>query len=451
MLRHPNIVKYLYSEEQQNLNINHSKCLLITESIRPLNSVIGSLSKDQIICGIFGITNALSFLHDKAFLSHNNISASCIYLNTKQVWKINDFELAMYFKDLNRENLKSIYEYKNKSAITPEEELEIMLNNNENLKSTLTRSKYYLDVIYKESPHSLDAYAWAMLVFQLLTRKDTKKSENNQSNGGSGSGSANPSSKMFYSFEHKESSASTANIMNDQEDDDKYCMEELEKFLNKDPMQRPTLIYALNLNLFDVYTSNGNMNTSNSIANSLNSSVHEFVENSSSVNPENDTFDPLKIDDLTQLEYNWPKLMAYLKNATQNNANILLNERLIDFLLSTFMFFSDKARRFIFPSIFIPKENRFSVNNNNNNNTRINLNYLKTFFLANENDLKDENMVLEPFISVDKYKAFVLPKILNLFSMRSSQIRIVLLEYFPFYITLVNDFDTLKYEILSEV
>ena len=58
---------------------------------------------------------------------------------------------------------------------------------------------------------------------------------------------------------------------------------------------------------------------------------------------------------------------------------------------------------------------------------------------------------LEPFMDLDKYKAFVLPRIINLFSMHSTQIRLVLLEYFPFYITLVNDSDTLRYEILPEV
>jgi hypothetical protein len=58
---------------------------------------------------------------------------------------------------------------------------------------------------------------------------------------------------------------------------------------------------------------------------------------------------------------------------------------------------------------------------------------------------------LEPFIDLDKYKAFVLPRILNLFSMHIAPVRLVLLEYFPFYIYLINDTDTLKYELLPEL
>ena len=66
-IRHPNIVKYFYSEENSpaNVNVNHVKCLLITESIRPLSNLINELNKEEIIRGLFSITTAISFLHDK--------------------------------------------------------------------------------------------------------------------------------------------------------------------------------------------------------------------------------------------------------------------------------------------------------------------------------------------------------------------------------------------------
>lgn len=64
-LRHPNIVKYFYAEECQLTNAMHGKCILITESVRPLNVVIEELSKEQIIRGIFGFTNAICFLHNR--------------------------------------------------------------------------------------------------------------------------------------------------------------------------------------------------------------------------------------------------------------------------------------------------------------------------------------------------------------------------------------------------
>ncbi len=129
-LRHPNIVKYFYSEEpppsqQQthNLHVQASlKCLLITEFIRPISSLIDNLNSEQVMHGIYGITNAIHFLHEKCSLSHNNLSENCIYLNCRQVWKLNDFELALPFDKLNRQALKNIYELKQKNAITPEEE-----------------------------------------------------------------------------------------------------------------------------------------------------------------------------------------------------------------------------------------------------------------------------------------------------------------------------------------
>ena len=466
VLRHPNIVKYLYSEEPQNMNHGHFKCLLITESIRPLNSIINVLSKEQILSGVFGITSGFAFLHEKAFISHNNINESCIYLNTKQVWKINDFELALNFADLNRENLKSIYEFKSKSAITPEEELEVLMDSG----NTIKNSKFDMDLIYKQHPHSIDSYAWAMLVFNLLTTA-SKETNTSNKNGALQSQSAThgKQNSLFYSLEHKESTNSIANIIENEENEDKYCLDELEKFLNKDPAQRPTLNYALNLSLFDLYN--------NSSSNSMNSSYNEYVQNEEN----SSQFDLFKIDDLNKLEENWPKLLAYLRVVTQNESGSLsfspkqmshsssngqlkkssrdsvLNERLIDFLLSPFMFFSGKVRKYIFPSVFIPRE---ELHNRNN------YDYLKLFVLSNTKQVKqqaasnqkedtDENDVdssmLEPFIKLDKYKALVLPRIINLFSMHSTQIRLALLEYFPFYITLVNDLDTLKYEILPEL
>jgi hypothetical protein len=68
-LRHPNIVKYFYSEEPQALSTHtNTKLLLITEGVRPLvgvGAVLDELSKEQIISGLYGITNAVLFLHER--------------------------------------------------------------------------------------------------------------------------------------------------------------------------------------------------------------------------------------------------------------------------------------------------------------------------------------------------------------------------------------------------
>jgi hypothetical protein len=426
----------------------------------------------------------------KAFISHNNINTSCIYLNTKQVWKLNDFELALNFADLNRENLRAIYEFKNKNAVTPEEELSIIRFSSTNGLSGggggSSANKYDLDVVYKEHPHAIDSYAWAMLVFNLITAPvDTATAGTGVTNDGK-------NNTIFYHMQHKQSSLSITSIIDNEEHEDKYCLEELEKFLNKDPALRPTFSYALNMNLFDLYN--------NSTANSMNSSFNEYLNCNETttaaaiaeavapgtvqnINGTTAHFDPFKIDNLDALEANWSKLVNYLMNLTQSESTSsssstatspaktaaapgllsqkktrehLLNEKLVDLLLSPFMFFSEKVTKNIFPSVFIPK-GELRINNKRS------FDYLKNFMLSNGSDAvaatataaANENTNghrhLEPFMDLSKYKVFVLPRILNLFSMHSTQIRLVLLEYFPFYITLVNDLDTLKYEILPEV
>ena len=160
-------MKYFYSEEpaisqhhgQNNHNVPHpnTKCLLITEFIRPITILIENLSTEQVMHGIYGITTAIQFLHEKAQMSHNNISESSIYVNCKQVWKLNDFELALSFGNLNKENLKEIYSFENKNAITPEEEI--------NYKNP---NKLDLNRVFQQVPHSIDAYGWAITILNLL-------------------------------------------------------------------------------------------------------------------------------------------------------------------------------------------------------------------------------------------------------------------------------------------
>ena len=63
----------------------------------------------------------------------------------------------------------------------------------------------------------------------------------------------------------------------------------------------------------------------------------------------------------------------------------------------------------------------------------------------------NESTRLRPFIDAHKYKAFVLPRILHLFTMHITPIRIMLLQYFPFYIDLIDDKYMLEHELLPEV
>ncbi|CAF1012299.1 unnamed protein product [Brachionus calyciflorus] len=368
-LRHPNIVKYFYSQEPPN-----SKCLLITESLRPLNSLIDDLSKEQIIRGLYGISNAILFLHEKVNVSHNNLSVISINLNAKQTWKLNNFELSLPFTDLNKNNLKLIYEFQDKNSITPEEEL---------LSKDLCTLD--LDLILKQHPYCLDSYAWAMLIVKLLY----------------------PKNKMN----------SRTSII-DEDDDEDFSLED---YLSNDPAKRPSIKQGLELNLFNLCKSLEKINT-------------------------DDQFDPFKLQNLNDFEANYENLLNYVKNVAKmdaKNRKKILNENLIDFLLSPIMFFSARIRENILPCVLIPSElkDKYLINNF----------YMFKNWNVNKIVKLEESCQLEPLIDLDKYKAFVLPRILSLFTMRSLQIRLVLLEFFPFYIGLINDMDSLKFEILPEL
>ena len=354
-------------------------------------------------------------------MSHNNLSEHCIYLNSKQTWKLNDFELAINFSNLNRENLRQIYEFKNKKSITPEEEAEVMGG---------SKIKFDLDLIYKQSPHSIDAYGWAMLVINLLPTNNQPKGLYNNS---------------YSAIDHTL----------DGLDSGEY-VDQLELFLSKDPSLRPTLKFALGMRLFSGMTNNLTDNSIDSRSNDK-----ESQDNS-------DQFDIFKISNLDELDENFNALTDFLGESIQNekkkrkSSNPFINEKLIDFFLSPFMFFSSQFRAKILPSILIPRENLSETKNFKFNANNFYFLFYKNF-LKNEQkiniDLKnggkedDENMswVPEPFLDSDKYKAFVLPRILNLFSIHSAQIRIGILQYFPFYVSQINDMDTLQYDILPEV
>lgn len=398
-LRHPNVVKYFYSEEpppSQQQSHSYSaqanlKCLLITEFIRPVNLFIETCNYEQVMHGIFGITNAIHFLHDKVKMSHNNLTENCIYVNCKQVWKLNDFELALSFDKLNSENLKEIYELKQRNAITPEEEA--------NFKDNGTGVKLDLNKVYKEAPHSIDAYGWALTILNILP--------NNQF-------------KSFKSFFGDDPSP----INHSNNDEASNSNEQLELYLSTDPRERPSLSSALEIKLFDLYKTNTDENSSEAQL--------------------------FKIDNLEDLEKNFTKLMEYLEHVEPS----MVNEKLIDFLLAPFMFFSERVRKQIFPLLFIPKE--FYIGEENFQSKIDFKNFYFSIFQKFVGDKCIENEMtmgisIEPFMDLVKYKTFVIPRVLNLMTMHSTQIRLVLLEYFPFYISYVNDNESLHYEILPEL
>ena len=115
------------------------------------------------------------------------------------------------------------------------------------------------------------------------------------------------------------------------------------------------------------------------------------------------------------------------------------------------MFFSGRVLNEIFSLLFIPKPFYVAEENFQNKIDFQNL-YFSVYqnFVGNKCMHNEMTMAVsfEPFMELEKYKTFVIPRILNLMTMHSTQIRLLLLEYFQFFIGQINDNDSLHYETL---
>jgi hypothetical protein len=122
------------------------------------------------------------------------------------------------------------------------------------------------------------------------------------------------------------------------------------------------------------------------------------------------------------------KLISYIEDLArkleceEHTYDFLINENFINFLLQPFMFFSDKIRKFILPAILVARSSGGAV-------------------VGSE---------IQPFINENKYVAYVLPRILSLFLLKILCVRLVLLDYFQYFIYFIRNNDTLRFEILPE-
>ncbi|KAL6722648.1 hypothetical protein Aduo_017755 [Ancylostoma duodenale] len=87
-LKHPNILKFLEGACTTN------DVSLITERVQMLDLSLKSMSIVEIQSGLRHILEALLFLHNKACLSHNNISPSSIFVCSNGEWKLGGFEFT---------------------------------------------------------------------------------------------------------------------------------------------------------------------------------------------------------------------------------------------------------------------------------------------------------------------------------------------------------------------
>ncbi|XP_071155177.1 protein-associating with the carboxyl-terminal domain of ezrin-like [Mytilus edulis] len=141
-IRHPNILHYIRDGKNDDR-------FLVTERATPLSLVLGDLSSMEVASGICNIISALSFLHDKANICHNNICVDTVYVTENGHWKLGGFECACRFVEANPEFLKSVEKFRNENSKVPEER-------GEGLNLTA------------EFGHVRDVYSFGVLVDSLL-------------------------------------------------------------------------------------------------------------------------------------------------------------------------------------------------------------------------------------------------------------------------------------------
>ncbi|XP_062607716.1 protein-associating with the carboxyl-terminal domain of ezrin-like isoform X2 [Saccostrea cucullata] len=142
-LRHPYILKYLSVAELT------TELHLVIERSTPLTFLLDTLEPLEITAGIHGVMEGLSFLHEQAKISHNNICQEAIYVTSIGTWKIGELQHCCKFLEITPEFLKNSRPYRNADCISPEEKAN---------KLTVTI----------EMGHTMDVFSFGVMCENLL-------------------------------------------------------------------------------------------------------------------------------------------------------------------------------------------------------------------------------------------------------------------------------------------
>eukprot|EP01088_Endostelium_zonatum_P015529 TRINITY_DN385_c0_g1_i2.p1 TRINITY_DN385_c0_g1~~TRINITY_DN385_c0_g1_i2.p1 ORF type:complete len:291 (-),score=62.41 TRINITY_DN385_c0_g1_i2:89-961(-) len=165
-IRHPNIIKYIDTQE-----INNS-VYLVTEHITPLEEDLpigfGESGKhpDYYIWGIFQILQALSFLNLEHKLVHANISPSSIFVSDSGDWKLGSFDFLSEISPPSTPSSPSSSNPELLSLIKKHHESSIPSH----LKPLeLLQSNYPL--ILKSPSYSIDIFQLSLLIYFVFNSK----------------------------------------------------------------------------------------------------------------------------------------------------------------------------------------------------------------------------------------------------------------------------------------
>ncbi|XP_045581033.1 protein-associating with the carboxyl-terminal domain of ezrin [Procambarus clarkii] len=140
--RHPGLLKYLDG------GMIGGEIVVVTERARPLQHYdLEHFSPLHISAGLLSIVDTLVFLHDRAGVSHNNVSTASIFVTPDGAWKLWGLEYSCSFGELTRDHIEHISSYCHEKSIPPDDKTRI--------------SPAY--------QHARDSYAFARLVEDILT------------------------------------------------------------------------------------------------------------------------------------------------------------------------------------------------------------------------------------------------------------------------------------------
>ncbi|XP_070531625.1 protein-associating with the carboxyl-terminal domain of ezrin-like [Ptychodera flava] len=144
ILRHPTILKFFDSCN------NVEGTYLITELVKPLELVLDTLTSEEICAGMYNVIEALSFLHERGGVSHNNICMSSIYVSQDGGWRLGGMEHLCKFHEATVQFLEQMCPLRDPKFVPPEEK-------EKKVSSTSP-----------DFGHARDAYAFGILAQQLL-------------------------------------------------------------------------------------------------------------------------------------------------------------------------------------------------------------------------------------------------------------------------------------------